>query len=199
MIVIGLTGGIGSGKSTVAHLFKKLDVPIYIADIEAKEIMNTSKVLQEKIIKKFGKNSYKNRKLNREYLANIVFNDKESLKVLNSIVHPEVFKHFEIFKEKNRLKPYIIYENAILFENKSDALCNKIITVTTPIEERIRRVIERDNCTREEVLSRVDNQISDEEKIRKSDFVIQNINKESLVNKVLEIHKKILLISGRNV
>ncbi|WP_196893371.1 dephospho-CoA kinase [Aureivirga marina] len=199
MIVVGLTGGIGSGKSTVAKLFEKWNVPIYIADIEAKNIMNTSETLQKKIIKNFGENSYKNRKLNREYLANIVFNDKKKLKLLNSIVHPEVFKHFEMFKEKYRQNSYIIYENAILFENKSDVLCNKIIVVTAPTEEKIRRVMDRDNCSREEVIARMNNQMSDAEKIKRGDFIIHNNNKMELEAEVFEIHKKMLQISEKNV
>ncbi|WP_196884876.1 dephospho-CoA kinase [Aureivirga sp. CE67] len=192
MKVIGLTGGIGSGKTTVAKLFQELHIPTYIADTEAKEIMNTSEKLKEKIIKNFGENSYKNRKLNREYLANIVFNDKNKLELLNSIVHPEVFKHFEMFKENNRLKDYIIYENAILFENGSDKLCDKIIVVTAPLENRIERVIKRDKSTKEEVLARIDKQLPDEIKIEKADYVIENKTESELKLKVLKIHNELL-------
>ena len=164
-MIVGLTGGIGSGKTTVLNFFKEFkNVAVYIADIEAKNLMSASSVIREKLINEFGKEAFSNKTLNREYISNIVFKDKQKLKILNSIVHPEVAKHFTKFVSKNNDKDYILYENAILFETKNNHFCNYIITVFTPLEERILRIIQRDNITREAVLDRMKNQFSDEKK-----------------------------------
>lgn len=196
-MVVGLTGGIGSGKSTVLKFFKKLGtVATYIADKEAKELMNTSLEIRRQLIKEFGIEVFKDDKLNRPYLANIVFNDKEKLSVLNAIVHPAVHKHLQNFINQNKDKDYILYENAILFENGSDKLCDKIITVTAPQEIRIERVIKRDNTTKEEVLNRMKNQWSDTKKILQSNYVIHNLDIRSVEQQTLRIHKKLTLIKG---
>ena len=151
-MVVGLTGGIGSGKTTVAKLFSKFnDVAIYIADIEAKKLMSSSEIIKKKLIKQFGESSFVNQKLNRNYISEIVFNDKEKLSILNAIVHPEVKKHFQDFIKKNIDKTYIIYENAILFENGSNLLCDYIITVYANVNTKIERVILRDSSTKEAV------------------------------------------------
>ena len=191
MIVVGLTGGIGSGKTTVLQLFKDLGVSCYIADVEAKKLMNSSKIIRRHLVKEFGADAYQNNKLNRKYIANIVFDNPEKLKVLNSIVHPKVHKHFLKFIKKAKGK-YIVYENAILFESGSYKMCNYIITVTAPLDKRIQRVIKRDNVTKTDVLNRIKNQISEEEKIKKSDFVIVNTDLKKTAKLVVEIHDKIL-------
>lgn len=198
MITIGLTGGIGSGKTTVANYFIELGVPVYFADNEAKELMNISKKIKKKLIAQFGEEAYKDGKLNRAYLAAIVFNDKNKLSIINKIVHPEVVKHFSIWvkqQSQNIKNDYVIQENAILFENGSASKFNYIITVTAPVDIRINRILKRDSITKDAILSRMDNQWSDNEKVKLSDFVINNIDLIDTKKQVKKLHKKLLKIN----
>ncbi len=188
--VVGLTGGIGSGKSSVLQLFIKKGVVVYIADIEAKNLMNNDKKLIKLLISQFGENTYENGKLNRKYLADKVFTNKKQLQILNAIVHPAVQKHFKKFI-KNTNEKFIIYENAILFENGFDLNCDVIITVTAPLNERLERVIQRDSLTKEQVLQRMKNQWDEEKKIERSHYVIYNINWEETVTQFEEIYQKL--------
>lgn len=194
MIVVGLTGGIGAGKSTIATFFKELNVPVYFADNEAKRLMHTSKVVKEKIINEFGENAYIHNKLNRPFLAAIVFNDKSKLTAINAIVHPSVSNSFKRWTHK-QTSPYVIQENAILFENGTSHKFDYIITVTAPLDEKIQRVMVRDNVKRADVLTRINNQISDSEKIKRSDFVIHNLDLVSSKKEVIKIHKKLLKLA----
>ena len=188
-MIIGLTGGIGSGKSTVAKFFSEFDnVVVYFADFEAKKLMNSSVIIKEKLIKEFGEVSFVNQKLNRKYIAEIVFNDKEKLSVLNAIVHPEVKKHFQEFVVINAHKAYIIYENAILFESNSNLFCDFIITVYADVKTKIERVILRDSSTKEGVKSRMKNQWDDGKKILQSNYIIYNENLDETKSKVNKIH-----------
>ncbi|MBT3741775.1 MAG: dephospho-CoA kinase [Polaribacter sp.] len=188
-MVVGLTGGIGSGKTTVAKLFSKFnDVAIYIADIEAKKLMSSSEIIKKKLIKQFGESSFVNQKLNRNYISEIVFNDKEKLSILNAIVHPEVKKHFQDFIKKNIDKTYIIYENAILFESGSNLLCDYIISVYANVNTKIERVILRDSSTKEAVESRMKNQWNDSKKIVQSNYIICNENLDETKTQVNKIH-----------
>jgi len=150
--------------------------------------MNTSNVIREKLINEFGLNSFVDEKLNRKYISEIVFNDKDKLSVLNSIVHPEVKKHFKEFVFKNADKSYIIYENAILFESSSNLSCDFIITVYADVKTKIERVILRDSSTQKEVLSRIKNQWKDEKKILQSNYIISNENLEETKIQVSKIH-----------
>jgi dephospho-CoA kinase len=189
--IIGLTGGIGSGKTTIANHFRVAGIPVYIADDEARKIMESDEIIAE-IKKTFGNIVFDNGILNREKLSGIVFNDPEKLKLLNAIIHPAVKKHFSSWILKQKNAPYIIYEAAILFESGSYKDCDIIITVTAPLELRIQRVIQRDKTTRENVLSRINMQWNDEKRIEKSDFVIENDTTEiakSAVDKILKILK----------
>ena len=186
-MIVGLTGGIGSGKTTVLKEFIKLGIPVYIADVEAKKIMNTSKEIQLKLIELFGKEAYQNNELNRSFIADKVFNDKELLSQLNHIVHPVVYEHFNNFAKENST-PYLVYENAILFENKREKMCDKIIVVAANLENRIARVMQRDSVTKERVLSRINNQWSQDAKIKKADFVIHNDDLSTLKKQVNQIH-----------
>ena len=170
---IGLTGGIGSGKSTIAEHFKSKGIPVYIADTEARLIMQDAKVV-EAIKNAFGTAVYENNQLVREKLASIVFNNPEKLQVLNAIVHPAVRLHFENWLLSHKEHPFIIYESAILFETGSYKDFDAIITVTAPKEIRIERVIKRDNTTAEQVSKTMEAQWTDEQRIQKSDFVIEN-------------------------
>lgn len=194
MIVVGLTGGIGAGKSTIATFFKELNVPVYIADNEAKRLMHTSKVVKEKIINEFGEEAYIHNKLNRPFLAAIVFSDKSKLTAINAIVHPSVSNSFKRWTHKQS-SPYVIQENAILFENGTSHKFDYIITVTAPLDEKIQRVMLRDTVKRADVLTRINNQISDNEKIESSDFVIHNLDRVSSKKEVLKIHKKLLKLA----
>ena len=189
--IIGLTGGIGSGKTTVANYFKSCGVPIYIADDEARKIMESATII-EAIKDSFGTDVFENEILNREKLAKIVFNNPERLEKLNSIVHPAVKKHFEQWLLQNQAAPYVIYEAAILFESGRYKDCDIIITVTAPIESRIELVIKRDKTTRELVLKRINAQWTDEKRISKSDFIIENISVETTkleIDRILKILK----------
>jgi dephospho-CoA kinase len=191
-MIVGLTGGIGSGKSTVANMFAKFsNIAIYFADDEAKKLMNTSKEIKKKLIAEFSEEVYKNGKLNRSFLASIVFKNKEKLTILNAIVHPVVHAHFQSFIRENASKDYILYENAILFENGSNVLCDKIITVTAPKNIKIQRVIKRDHTTEAEVNNRMNNQWLDIKKILQSHYVIENINLQDTEDQVLKIHNKL--------
>jgi dephospho-CoA kinase len=171
--IIGLTGGIGSGKTTVANYIKSKGIPVYIADDEAKRIMHSAEIIQS-IKNEFGIVVFDNAVLNREKLAHIVFNNPEKLKVLNQIIHPAVKKHFDNWLKDHQEFPYVVKEAAILFESGSYMDCDKIITVSTPLETRIKRVLERDSTTREAVLNRIQNQWTDAQRIAKSDYVIYN-------------------------
>ena len=188
-MIVGITGGIGSGKSYVAECFLSYEnTAYYHADEEAKKLMNESQEIKEKIILEFGSEAYKNEELNRPYIASQVFNNPERLQKLNSIVHPAVKNHFQDFVAQKDASTIIIYENAILFEAKSDQQCDIVITVTAPLEDRIARVMSRDGVTREEVMKRVNNQWSDTRKKLLSNYIILNISKEETLLKVQDFY-----------
>jgi len=191
MLIIGLTGGIGSGKTTVAKLFEKYGIPVYYSDTEAKKLMNRSKIVKRKLISKFGEDVYKDGNLNRPFLASIIFNDKDALNYVSNIVHPKVAQHFKRWINKQKA-PFAIQENAILFENGSYKNMDKIITVTAPLETKINRVINRDKTTKKQVLDRIKNQLPDIEKIKKSDFVINNIDLTDTKKQVKQIYLQLL-------
>ncbi|MEP2935080.1 MAG: dephospho-CoA kinase [Gilvibacter sp.] len=182
MKIIGLTGGIGSGKSTVASFFKNLGAPVYIADIEAKALMNRSKVIRRKLIALFGPEAY-NEQLNAGYIAGIVFKDASKLEALNSIVHPKVASHFKRWVKKQK-GAFVIKEAAILFENGGYKKCDKTILVTAPSKIRVERVMRRDGSNRDQVLQRMQHQWPDSKKIPLADFVIENIDLEETKNSV---------------
>ncbi|MGE8342190.1 MAG: dephospho-CoA kinase [Flavobacterium sp.] len=186
--VIGLTGGIGSGKTTVANYFQEMGVPVYIADDGAKRVMQSKNILVE-VKSAFGGNIFDNDILNRAKLAQIVFNDKEQLAKLNAIVHPAVKLDFDDWVKEHTNNDYVMYEAAILFESGRYKDCDVIITVTAPEEVRIDRVIKRDKTTREEVLSRMKMQWNDEKRISKSNFVINNNNLKNAKEEVVKILK----------
>jgi dephospho-CoA kinase len=173
--IIGLTGGIGSGKTTIANYFKSLGIPVYIADDEAKKIMQYPEIITS-LKETFGNEIFENNILSTEKLAKIVFNTPEKLNLLNQIVHPAVKMHFDNWLLSYTNVPFIIKEAAILFESGSYKYCDKIITVISPLEQRILRVMARDKTSRENVLHRVSNQWTDEQRIAKSDYIIRNIN-----------------------
>lgn len=191
MIIVGLTGGIGSGKTTIANQFKDLGIPVYIADEEAKKLMQKSKVIMRKLIQLFGSEAYVNKELNKPFIANIIFNDKRYLEKMNAIIHPRVAKHFKKWMLK-QTAPYVIKEVAILFENGGHKHCDYVITVTAPIELRLKRLLKRDQTTKRKIKAIMKNQWNDEEKIKLSDFVIDNTTLEVAKKQVLKTHQQIL-------
>lgn len=191
--IIGLTGGIGSGKSTVAAYMASKGIPVYIADEEAKNIMECENIKQ-KIQNLFSENILNSdATLNRKKIAQLVFNNPEKLKELNAIVHPKVRLHFSNWLKEHKNYPFVIKEVAILFETGGNKECDKVILITAPVSLRVERAMKRDNLTKDEILVRINNQFSDEEKIKMSDFVVENINlKETFLNidKILKILAK---------
>ncbi len=191
MKIVGLTGGIGSGKTTVAKMFQELGVPLYIADDRAKVLMNTSKIIRRKLIHLFGEEAYKDNELNRPFLASRIFENANLLKQMNAIVHPKVGADFLRWKEK-QTAAYVLKEAAIIFENNMASQYDLIITVVADLDQRIARVINRDNTTEAKVLAIVNNQLSDDEKAKQSDFVIINHDLEQTKVQVLKIHQQLL-------
>jgi len=176
--IIGLTGGIGSGKSTIAKYIESLGIPVYIADTEAKKIMD-SEVIIGKIIDVFGEDVIENDKISKSKLSKLVFSNPKKLEELNKIIHPEVYSHFSEWVQKHQNFPLVIKEAAILFESGSYKDCDKIILVTAPKQIRIERVMQRDSVTQEAVEARMNNQWDDERKKALSDFIIVNVDIQS--------------------
>jgi dephospho-CoA kinase len=192
MMKIGITGGIGSGKTAVCNIFRGLGIPVYDADTHAKILMSENHAVKLALIDYFGNEVYKNGALNKPFLAQIIFTNKAALEFVNNIVHPVVGNDFAQWSELQKNVPYIIQEAALLFESNLYKALDYIITVTCPEELRIQRVIERDKTTRENVLQRMQHQLPDNEKVRKSDFVVMNDNRESLIEQVHKIHLQII-------
>jgi len=191
MVKVGLTGGIGSGKTTIAKMFEELGVPVYYADDEAKKLMNSNSQIQKELLQLLGKNAYQNGKLNRAFIAGVIFNDKNKLKKINAIVHPVVANHFEKWAHNQQSK-YVIQENAIIFESGAQDKFDKIITVTAPVEIKTERVMSRDHVSKEKVQERMKNQLKDDYKIENSFYVIHNLDLEKSLNEVEKIHKSLM-------
>lgn len=197
MLKIGLTGGIGSGKTTVSQIFKILGVPVFDADTAAKEAMENNPALKEKLVATFGAAVFVEHKLNRKYLADIVFNDAYQLDALNALVHPiTIAAAADWFATQN--SPYVIKEAALMFEAGAGVGLDYVIGVFAPTALRIKRVMDRDHLSREEVQSRMNRQIDDQIKMKLCDFIIQNDNQALLTKQVLELHEKFLKLSNTN-
>lgn len=198
-LLIGITGGIGSGKSTVARVFSILGIPIYFADERAKWLMENNANLVKEIKNAFGTESYlPDGRLNRKFLSAEVFGHPEKTKTINSLVHPAIKKDFEAWTNSQHT-PYILKEAALLFETGSHKELDKIITVTSPIKVRINRVLMRDPHRSEEQLHAIiDQQMPDEEKTSKSDYVIKNVDNKLLIPQVLQLHEKLLKLAKEN-
>ncbi|WP_424651758.1 dephospho-CoA kinase [Capnocytophaga gingivalis] len=196
---VGLTGGIGSGKTTIANLFAlHFSIPIYIADTKAKELVANNKQLQQEIVTLLGEEAFVEGRYNTSFVAQEVFSNKEKLDKLNAIIHPYVQQDFLQWK-RSQQAPYVIKEAAILFESGSYRDCDFIIMVTTPLEERIKRVMLRDKIDRETVEKRIKNQWNDEKKIELSTFVIENRESYKNLDKIEIIHSKIVKMTAENV
>ena len=194
MFKLGLTGGIGSGKTLVCQIFEKLGVPVYYADSAARDLMNTDPGLMAGIRQKFGDEAYGSEGLNRQYLAARVFGDHEKLKDLNKLVHPAVRKDFMQWAEKQEAAPYVIEEAAILFESRASEGMDLSVLVYAPEELRISRVMERDGIKREAVLKRMEHQMSEEKKMEMADRVLVNDGSRMILPQVIELHNEILKI-----
>ncbi len=194
MLKIGITGGIGSGKSTVCKMFEIIGIPVFYADTESKKILYGDENIKQKILTAFGNSILDDAGLiDRKKLATIVFNNKAELENLNNILHPAVALHFENWvKQQN--SAYVLKEAAILFESGAYKQVDNVIAIVAPLELKIKRTIGRDAITVEEVLARMKNQLTDEEKIKRSDFVIYNDEQQLLIPQVLKVHS--LLIAG---
>ncbi len=195
-MIVGLTGGIGSGKSTVAKMFMELGVPVYDSDAEAKKLMATSPRVKSKIIELLGNEAYKDDVLNRPYIANKVFKDPNLLERLNGIVHPAVREHF-IEWAKRKETPYVIQETALIFENDAQDKYDYTILVTAPVETRIQRVVERDKVATQAVIDRMKNQLDDEHKKELAHYSIENLDLDKTKKKVKELHLKLLALSSK--
>jgi dephospho-CoA kinase len=191
MLRIGLTGGIGSGKSTVARIFNVLGIPVYSSDDASKRLMDEDEELKNSIVKAFGKESYSNGKLNRKYLATKAFSDPNKIELLNSLVHPATIKDAITWMEKQKA-PYLIKEAALIFESGSDKFLDVIIGVRSPLALRLERTMKRNNVTAEEVEARIKLQMDEEEKLDLCDYIVQNDEKQLLIPQVLFLHKKFL-------
>jgi len=193
MIKLGLTGGIGSGKSTVAKVFQELGVPVYYADIEAKKFLNDSNVIH-KLLDLFGNEILDHdHKINKAALAAIVFTDENALAKLNALIHPLLEMDFLAWLKQNAEAKYIVKEAAILFEAGFDKSVDKVLTISAPLEERISRVINRDEVSRQQVIDRITKQWSDEQREAKSDYIIRNADNDMILEKILEINKELSL------
>ncbi|QNA43541.1 dephospho-CoA kinase [Lacibacter sediminis] len=192
MLKIGLTGGIGSGKSTVAKVLEVLGVPVYYADEAAKELMHSNELLKQQLILHFGKETYfEDGQLNRKHLSSIVFNNKEKLELLNSLVHPATIADAKEWFSKQH-SPYVVKEAALLFESGTAEGLDYIIGVTAPIALRIKRVMDRDGVTADEVKRRMANQVDEALKMKLCDFVVHNNEQELLLPLVLALHNELI-------
>ena len=188
---VGLTGGIGSGKSTVAKVFELLRIPVYYADLAAKQLMNEDLKLREKLLQTFGNDTYTNGVLNRPYLSSLVFNHPEKLALLNSIVHPATIAHSDHWLRQQQA-PYAIKEAAIIFESKANVYLDKIIGVYAPAPLRIQRVMQRDGSTAATIEARMAQQMEEDKKMQLCDYVIINDEQQLVLPQVLKIHETIM-------
>lgn len=195
MLKVGLTGGIGSGKTTIAKVFEVLGIPVYYADDAAKRLMNEDETLKQQLIRQFGTETYSNGQLNRSHLSAIVFNNKEKLELLNSIVHPATVADAMNWFAKQRT-PYVIKEAALLFESGTTEGLDKVIGVWAPETIRLKRVMDRDHVTADEVKRRMNNQIEETVKMRLCDYVIHNNEQELVIPQVMQLHKQLMQLAN---
>lgn len=197
ILKLGITGGIGSGKTTVCKVFSVLGAPVFSADEEAKRILDNEREIQKKISEAAGKDLYISGSLDRKELARLIFNDRDLLEKVNGIIHPAVFEYFGDWVQMQD-SPYVIMEAAILFESGAARMMDKIVTVVTPVEERIERLLRGNKFTREQITERIRNQIDDGERISQSDFVIFNSENDMIIPAVLGVHNEMLRLYNKN-
>ena len=195
MLRIGLTGGIGSGKTIVAKIFETLGIPVYYADDAAKRLMNSDEALKKSIIENFGERAYINNELDRKFLANIVFNDQQKLSLLNSLTHPATIRDANKWMILQK-SPYAIKEAALLFESGAAEDLDFIIGVSAPQQIRIKRVVERDKIPEAEVMKRISRQMDEEKKMQRCDFVIINNEEQLVLPQVMALHEKFMNLAA---
>jgi len=195
---LGVTGGIGSGKTTICKVFAVLGIPVFSADTEAKRIQDSDRDLQIKINSLAGKDLFASGKLDRTEMAKLIFRDSDLLAKVNSIVHPAVFEYFREWLNKQD-SPYAVMEAAILFESGAYRMMDRIVTVVTPMEERIERLVKGNKLTREQVTERIKNQIDDESRIKRSDYVIFNSENDIIIPAILGIHSEMLKLYNKTI
>jgi dephospho-CoA kinase len=198
MVRVGLTGGIGSGKSTVAQIFEVLGIPVYYADIAARRLMNEDAQLRSAITTIFGKPAYAKNILDRKYISSIVFSDPTKLALLNSIVHPATKKDAEAWMQQ-QTSLYAIHEAALIFEAKVSERLDQVVGVSSPIELRIKRAMERDKVSSDEVLKRMEQQLDEDLKMSKCDFIVVNDEQQLLIPQVLDVHEKLIVLSKQKI
>lgn len=191
---VGLTGGIGSGKTVIAGVFEVLSIPVYYADQQAKRIMNEDDRIRIRLTAEFGANAYLNNQLNRSYIASVVFNDKLKLELLNSIVHPVTLQDSDAWMQVQRT-PYAIKEAALIFESGANNYLDYIVGVYAPVQLRIQRVAARDTVDSQQVCRRIKSQMSEEDKMKLCDHVIVNDEQQPVIEQVLSLHKKLVEMS----
>lgn len=194
ILKVGITGGIGTGKSTICKIFSILGIPIYNADFEAKKLYNTDETIKQSLIQHFGNQLYTTEGFNKEALRNIVFKDQEKLNLLNSIVHPRIKKHANQWMESQK-SPYVLKEAALMIESESYKQVDKLIVVTSPLELRIKRAMCRDGATIQEIQSRIDHQLPADSLLKYAHFVIENDEIHSLISQVMQVHSELLAIA----
>jgi len=196
MLKIGLTGGIGSGKSTVGHIFEVLGVPVYYADVAAKRVMNDNAELKSAITGAFGDGAYQDGHLNRAYLAGAVFNDTEKIQILNSLVHPVTIRDAADWFGQQRA-PYAVKEAALIFESGADKMLDYVIGVSSPESLRIQRAMERDKISADAVMSRMQQQLNEPEKLRLCHYIIFNDERQMVIPQVLALHDKLIAMASQ--
>ena len=189
---VGVTGGIGSGKSFVCSVFEHMGIPVYNADNRARELMKRSPQLRESLTALLGEKAYREDELNRSYLAQILFRDPAMREKINGLVHPEVFMDFQQWVQKNQGKHYVIQEAAIIFESGADRLLDRVINVYAPVRERIQRLMSRDNLEPEEIRKRMRSQITEKERRQRADYTLVNDGKRMLLPQIVRIHNDLL-------
>lgn len=191
MIKLGVTGGMGSGKTVVCDIFRLLDIPVFDADNEAKKLNDTSPIIREKLSHHFGNDLYNNGKLDKKKLAEIIFSNEENTRIANSIIHPELAKEYLKWVEKHSHLPFSVIDAAVLLEANFQQFIDKVIVVHAPKHLRVKRSLDRDNASTQQIEARMSKQMPEEEKIRQSDFVIYNDNQHSLLVQTAEILEKL--------
>jgi dephospho-CoA kinase len=194
MLNVGLTGGIGSGKTIASKIFEVLGIPVYQADIAAKSLMESNPILKNQLIEHFTENAFVDGKLNRKYIADIIFNDKEKLHLINSLVHPYTIQD-GIEWMKKQTTPYAIKEAALIFESGTQSNFDYIIGISSPQSMRLNRTIKRDNTIRELILEKMENQLDEQVKMKLCDFVLLNDEKTLLTTQVIAVHEKLIALS----
>ena len=192
MIRVGLTGGIGSGKSTVARILAAEGIPVYTADSRSKLLLDNDPLVIDAVSAEFGQKIYQQGIADRKLLAEIVFTDRKRLEILNSIMHPAVERDFIRWSAEQQNVPYVIEESAILFESNAHLNMDFVVTVSAPIEVRLNRATRRDNCSRDQIVARINNQMSDQQREELADFVITTDDKKLLIPQVLSLHKLLI-------